>query len=104
MRSGPRVRGRWRAGGRSAWVARRWAAREDRWVERALWKVAGGPEVGSKVAREVVQACRVARCLEERALVVGVTRPGKKFTCCKALIVLRIIIRNMHSLSPNFLS
>ena len=85
-------------------MARRLAAREDRWVERAEWKVAGGPEVGSKVAREVVQACRVARCFCERGLVAGVTRPGKKFTCCKALIALRTIIRSMLSLSPNFLS
>jgi hypothetical protein len=85
-------------------VARRWVVREDRWVERTLWKAAGIREVGSKVAREVVQACKVARYFYERGLVVGVTRPGKKFTCCKALIALRTIIRSMHSLSPIFLS
>jgi hypothetical protein len=73
-------------------------------VERAEWKEAVLREVGSRVAREVVQAWRLARCLLERGKVVGVTSPGKKLTCERDVIALWIIIRSMQSLSPIFLS
>ena len=73
-------------------------------MERAEWKEAVLREVGSRVAREVVQAWRVARCLLERGKVVGVNSPGKKLTCERESIDLRTIIRSMQSLSPIFLS